>query len=133
MKRGMVMRYTISAAVGLLIMFFILCAKSVFTLTCAYGVMVALCDAFFVSGVLLSCAGLLLVCSNGGTFDMLVYGVQLLFVNIRRNPAERKYKDFAEYRKVKSVKKHNVGYLLLVGVIMICISILFLVLSYCFA
>ena len=74
-----------------------------------------LSDAFFVPGILAVCFGLLIVASNGGTFDMLAYGVRTLFRLFRKDPKDRKYGGFYEYRKARQEKKRTFWYLVIVG------------------
>ena len=86
-----------------------------------------LSDSFFVSGVLLTGAGLLLFVSNNGMFDMLSYGITTFFVARKKNVKERKYKDYYEYKQAKSEKKRSCAYLLIVGLTFIAIAALCLI------
>ena len=72
-------------------------------------------NAFAVPGILAVCFGLLIVASNGGTFDMLAYGVTSLFRLFKRDPLDRKYGNFYEYRKAKQEKKRDFWYMVIVG------------------
>ncbi len=90
-----------------------------------------LSDAAFLSGVLLTGAGLLLFCANGGLFDMFAYGAVLLVCTFKRNVRDRKYRDFYEYREVrKANRKGGFGFLLLVGVFFLVLATIFLMLYY---
>lgn len=124
------LRYAIALAVGLLIALVVLLAKSVFTQTEATAVMRIMSDAFFLSGVILTAAGLLLFVSAGGAFDMIAYGFRMLFVILRRDLSKRKYKDYYEYRQARQGKKRSIAYLLIVGLFLLALAALFLILFY---
>ena len=89
-----------------------------------------LCDGFFVPGVVILGFGLLVVASNGGTFDMIVYGTKKFFDLFRRNAYKRVNETFYEYKKAKSDKKIEFLYMIITGLVFIAISIIFLVLYY---
>lgn len=125
-----VYKYLITVAVGLVITFIALLARDIFNLTATVDFMKAFCDAFFVSGVVLVCVGGLVFVSNGGVFDMITYGVKNLFWLFKKNPADRKYKDFYEYREAMKEKKRSYGYMVIVGLAYIAVSLIFLALYY---
>lgn len=125
-----VYKYLITAAFGAVLAFIVLLLKDVFHLSQTVDVMKALCDGFFVSGVLIACFGGLVFASNGGVFDMITYGVKNLFWLFKKNPADRKYKDFYEYREAMKEKKRSYGYMVIVGLAYIAVSLIFLALYY---
>lgn len=125
-----VYKYLITAAFGAVLAFIVLLIKDVFHLSQTVDVMKALCDGFFVSGVLIACFGGLVFASNGGVFDMITYGVKNLFWLFKKNPADRKYKDFYEYREAMKEKKRSYGYMVIVGLAYIAVSLIFLALYY---
>ena len=125
-----VYKYLITAAFGAVLAFIVLLIKDVFHLSQTVDVMKALCDGFFVSGVLIACFGGLVFASNGGVFDMITYGVKNLFWLFKKNPADRKYKDFYEYREAMKEKKRSYGYMVIVGLAYITVSLIFLALYY---
>lgn len=86
-----------------------------------------LCDAFFVPGVLAVCFGLLVVASNGGTFDMLSYGVRSLFRLFKKDPLDRKYGGFYEYRKSRQKDKRSFWYLVIVGSAYVFVAVVLLI------
>lgn len=126
MKKAL-LRYGITFAVGLLLAFFAALIQGVFAQTETVALMKVLCNSFFASGVLIACVGLLVVATEGGAFDMLAYAVVLIFDGLRRDVSKRKYKDFYEYKQAKKEKKRSFGFLLIVGVIFIAISLVFLI------
>ncbi len=124
-------KYIITITIGLIIAFLIMVLKSIFKQDNARDVMHILTDAFFVSGVLITGYGLLVVSSNGGTFDMLVYGVSKFFNMFRKDMKKEKYKSFYEYRLVKAEEgKNEFWYLVFIGVGFIVVSLIFLAFYY---
>ena len=71
--KKIILRYSITFGVGLIIALVIMLSKSIFSQDNAKNVHHILTDAFFVPGVVICGYGLLVMASNGGTFDMLVY------------------------------------------------------------
>lgn len=121
-------RYLITTGVGMLIVLLIVLMKNGFTETDVEIAMQIWCDAFFVSGVFLTCGGLIVVASNGGVFDMLGYAVSLLWYTFKSSKVERKYKTFYDYREARKDRKRSVSYVLIVGLAMLAISVVFLIL-----
>lgn len=128
-----VYKYLITAAVGIVLTLIVLLIKDVFHMSQTVDVMKTLCDGFFVSGILIACFGGLVFASNGGVFDMLTYGLKHLVWVFKKNPADRKYKDFYEYREAMKEKKRSFGYMVIVGIALIAISLIFLAIYYKFA
>lgn len=123
-----VYRYLITTGVGMLIVLLIVLMKNGFTETDVEIAMQIWCDAFFVSGVFLTCGGLIVVASNGGVFDMLGYAVSLLWHTFKSSKVERKYKTFYDYREARKDRKRSVSYVLIVGLALLAISVVFLIL-----
>ena len=123
-----VYRYLITTGVGMLIVLLVVLMKNGFTETDVEIVMQIWCDAFFVSGVFLTCGGLIVVASNGGVFDMLGYAVSLLWYTFKSSKVERKYKTFYDYREARKDRKRSVSYVLIVGLALLAISVVFLIL-----
>ena len=116
-------RILITLVIGLVFVFMVAASKEVFKETEAKVIFHILSDSFFAVGVVITGFGLLVVASNGGAFDMLSYGVSTFFSFFRRSKA-RKYADFYEYRVDKKKNKHNFGFLLIAGSIIIVIAII---------
>ena len=86
-----------------------------------------LTDATFVSGVLIFSVGVLVVASNGGAFEMLVYGVRRFISLFQKDVNKIKFKTFYDYHVYKSSEpRHSFAYLLVVGAAFIAISGIFL-------
>ena len=128
--KKIILRYSITFWVGLIIALVIMLSKSIFSQDNAKNVHHILTDAFFVPGVVICGYGLLVMASNGGTFDMLVYGVKRLFSLFQKDINKVKYKTFYDYRVAKQETKNPFGYLVIVGLIFIGVSMVFLILYY---
>ncbi len=130
-RSSSLLRYIVTAAVGLIAAVAIMFSKSVFSQSEVKTVLQILSDAFFIPGVCIAGVGLIVFASHGGAFDMLVYGVRLIFTVFRRKE-DRKYKDFYEYKQSKEGKKESVAFMLIIGVAMIAAACVFLILYYHF-
>ena len=84
-----------------------------------------LCDCFTVPGLVLVFVGLLVVCSNGGTFDMLGFGVKKFFGLFKK---ESDKQTFYEYRQNKLANRRSFWYLLVVGGVFVAAAVIFLIL-----
>ena len=123
------LKYVITICVGLVFAALII-FPSVFNQETAADVYEVLVNAFFVPGVLIFGFGLLVLASNGGTFDMLVYGTKK-FVDLFRKPQHRKITDtFYDYRKAKQEHPGEFGYMILTGLGFIIVSLILLVFYY---
>jgi len=122
-KHPKLWQYLISFVVGAAIAFGVFYAKDLFVQTGLSEIYKILSDGFFVSGVLLGGIGLLVFGSNGGTFDMLVYGVQSVVSLVY--PDARKHDTFYDYRMARSRRRSSFAFLLLVGLFYIALALLF--------
>ena len=118
-------KYLITAAVGLLMVGAIIWSKDLFAQTAPAAVFHILCDAFFVPGVVIFAAGVLVFSSNEGTFDIFVYGVSS-FVDMFRKKSQKKYNTFFDYRESREELKLPFGFLLLTGALFIAVSLVML-------
>jgi hypothetical protein len=125
-----IIRYLITLGIGLAIILIIILSKRIFGMNDPKMVYKALTDAFFTAGVLIFGFGLLIVASNGGTFEMLTYGVQKMFDLFRRDLTNVKHKTFYDYHLAKQDSKLQFFYLIAVGLFYIGLSFLFLWLYY---
>ena len=107
--------YIIAAAVLAAITVLVGWARGGFADTDVRSLLGDWCDAFFVPGILGVCFGLLVLASNGGAFDMLVYGMKRFFELFRKDPIDRKYGSFYEYQQARKDKKRSFLYLIIVG------------------
>ena len=88
-------------------------------------------DSFFAVGVITAMIGLLIFVSNGGVFDMLIYGVYRFITLFKKDHMKVKYQTFYDYRVAKAErKKSSFLFLVIVGALFVGISMIFLVLWY---
>lgn len=120
--------YIITFAAGAAVAVAVLVSRGTFVQTNIVTVYRDLCDAFFIPGVIIACMGALVFASNGGTFDMLAYGVRKLFDLFKRDVLDVKYRTFYDYRKAQQEKKRSFGFMLVVGCVFIAVAAVFLVL-----
>jgi hypothetical protein len=59
--------------------------------------------------------------ANGGTFDILTYGMSS-FVDLFRTQSKKKYATFYDYRVSREEKKLPFGFLLICGLIFLVIA-----------
>jgi len=88
-----------------------------------------LSDGFAIPGLLLTCSGLLLIISNEGTFDGISWGLQFAIktlIPFGRLKKQESYGDFVEKRRGQKVK--GFGFVFIVGVVNLIISIIFMIL-----
>lgn len=87
-----------------------------------------LCDAFAVPGIVMLCFGLLVWATNGGVFNMLAFGVIKLIDLFKKDLTKVKYRTYYDYQKSKSENKRPVLSYLIVGTIFTLIAVIFLIL-----
>lgn len=122
--------YIITFIVGLFMIFGILLAKDIFQVKGKEEIYHILTDAIFVPGVLITGYGILVMANNEGAFDMLTYGVIKLFDLFKRDLTKVKHRTFYDYRQAKRDSKNDFGYLIIVGVSFIVVSLIFYYLYY---
>ena len=89
--------------------------------------MFILCNATFVVGILCAGFGLLVVASNGGAFEMFVYGMRRFISLFQKDVNKIKFQTFYDYHVYKSSEpKRSFWYLIIVGVVFLGLSGLFL-------
>ena len=114
-------RYLITLLIGFGVVALFLWSKDILAQTEIVDVFHILCDAFFVVGFLITAAGLLVLSSNEGTFDMLIYGTKA-FLDMFRKNSIKKYDSFYDYRMARSETKLPFGFLLICGLFFLAIS-----------
>lgn len=121
-----VIKYLIPVALGVAVVLMILTSKGAFVKT-GKGLISDLCDAFFVSGAILTGVGALIFVTNGGAFDMLAFGVRKLFDLFKKDLTKVKYRTFYDYRQAQKEKNRSFIHLLLIGVAFLLVSIVFFI------
>ena len=89
--------------------------------------MYILTNSTFVVGIVCAGFGLLVVASNGGAFEMFVYGMRRFFSLFQRDVNKVKFKTFYDYHVYRSSEpKRSFAYLLIVGGAFLALSGVFL-------
>lgn len=123
--KSLIIKALIAVAIGFLITLAVFFLNGIFNATTLIEIFKKLSDGFFVPAVLLIGGGLLVFCSNEGTFDMLIFGAGRLFSVFIPNPNRKSYLEFKESRKDK---KREFLYLILAGAVHLLLSIIFFLL-----
>ena len=114
-------KYGITLLAGFAIVALILFGKDFFSQTDLEVIFHILSDAFFVSGVVITAVGLLVFSSNEGTFDMLVYGMDV-FADFFRKKSRKKAPTYYDYKEMKAGKKIRFGFLVISGLFFLAIA-----------
>ena len=120
-------RYLIAFAVLSVFAVLVAWARGAFATTDRKVLLSALCDAFSVPGVLGISFGMLIVVSNGGAFDIFAYAIRSIFLLFKKDPLDRKYGGYHEYRQAQQEKKRTFWYLIIVGAVFLAVGIALLV------
>ena len=118
-------KYLVTLLIGFLVVGAVLLLRDVFSMTEAAAIFHTLTDAFFVSGVLITSAGVIVFTSNEGAFDMLAYGLSS-FMDMFRKSEKKKYDSFYDYKESKADKKTGFGFLLICGAFFLIVSFVML-------
>lgn len=90
-----------------------------------------LTNGCFSIGVVAVGLGLLVMASNGGAFDFIVYGIRRFISLFQKDINKIKYKTYYDYHMAKEGReKKSFLYMVFVGLFFIGLSLLFLVLYY---
>ncbi len=122
--------YLITTIIGILFFIAIISMKNIFEKNTSTEIFHVLTDATFVPGLVLFGFGLLVLAYNAGTFDMLAYGMRMLFGKFFRNISDRKYKTFYDYKTAVHEEKKQCGYLIIVGLAFLGLSLIFLMIYF---
>lgn len=122
-----ILEYSITFFICALLSFILLVVKGVFENPETKALMHYFVDSFFVSGILCLAFGLLVLASNGGAFDLIIYGVTRFFSLFKRDPTKVKYKTYYDYHIARAErKKTEFLFLIIVGSIYVIASMVFL-------
>ncbi len=122
------LQYLVLALCNAGIVLLVLFAEGSFSKT-GVPLLTDLSSGFFAASAMTIGLGLLIFCTNGGTFDMIAFGVIKLFDLFKKDLTKVKYRTFYDYRKAQQEKKRNYGHYLVVGGVMVVCCVLFLILS----
>ena len=123
------LKYGITTIIGLAFAALIIFGGDVLNQESTKDVIELVVNGFFVPGVVIFGIGLLVVASNGGTFDMINFGVKKFFGYFKREDKQVK-QTFYEYRKLKLENQKSYGFFLTVGIFLTLISLVFLYFYY---
>ena len=127
-----VRKYGILIFILILFSFAVLAIKNTWYLDDAKDIIGDISDAFTVPGIMFIGAALLVVCSNGGAFDMMVYGVKsALSTMFKKDIKDRKYQNFGDYRIAKAQNPAPYKHLLICGTVYFLIGVIFFVIYSC--
>lgn len=119
--------YVITFAILAVMVVLVGWARGGFVETTTKMLLSAWCDAFFVPGVLGMGFGLLIVVSNGGAFDILAYATRRLFGFFKKDPIDRKYRTYYDYKQSRKDKKRSFWYLIIVSSAYLLVAVVLLV------
>ena len=119
------LQYGITTVVLAACSILIMISKDLFTQTNLKEIYKILTDSFFVPGTVAVCFGLLIVASNEGTFYIFTYGMQSFINLFKRDRSKMKYKTYYDYKEAMSDNKKPYGFILLVGLVFVAISLIF--------
>ena len=122
MKKGII-RYLITIVVGLLMAWAFVASRNLFEQTELDVIFQILCDGFFVPGVFITAAGLIVFTSNHGAFDLLSYGLKS-FVDMFKRRDINIRETFYDYKAKKEGKKTGFGFLLICGLFFLALSLI---------
>ncbi len=122
------LKYLITAAVGLIVVFAVCWLKGVFQAEEARTVVRIVCDAFTFVGLLLVCFGFLTVLNKAGAFDGLAYSMKSL-VRVFRNYRgdDESSKSYYDYKKAASEKRKRAWHLVIVGAGFLVVAIILVI------
>ena len=125
------LQYSITTGVCAIITFVLLIIKGVFNNPETKELMKYFTDSFFAVGIICAAFGLLVFASNGGAFDMLVYGVYRFLTLFKKNHTDVKYQTYYDYHIAKAErKKTEFLFMVIVGLLFVGISMIFLIFWY---
>lgn len=128
-RKSLIIKYSVSFAVGACISFIIFLIKDLFSQTVPRLIFSILCDGFFITSALMLGGGLLAICFNQGAFDGISYSFYTLFVT--HNWSTTKFEDrksFVQYREDRAEKRGKAPiFLFIVGAIFLVAAIVMLV------
>lgn len=117
--RSYIVAFTIGAVIALAVCLF----KDIFAAENAIARVSILSDAFFTSGVCIGSAGVLVLISNEGNFDILSYGIKIIRNMWKKADSQRQIeKDLFEYRMAKHAERKGTRHLIVVGVVYLLLS-----------
>ncbi len=122
--------YIICFICGVAILLTTLLFKGTFVQEDSTIVIKDLTDCFFFTSVYLIGYGLLVVVSNEGFFDGLVYTGKKIVLRFRPMEERKLVQSYFEYKQSVKDQKTEYGFILIVGSVFLVLSIIFLIIYY---
>lgn len=116
-------------AVGAVMFFCAALIRGLFGLTDYREIMRGLCDGFSAAGLILMLVGLIIVCSNGGAYDIMGFAARKFF-SVFKKAENRSRETYAEYRERKSANKRSFVEFFIVGGVYFAVGMAFLIAYY---
>ena len=128
MNQNTIKKHAVCLGVGIAAAFLVAAARGLFSADVKAAVLLCLTDGCFVASVLFLGVGLLMFSADGGTFDMLAYGVKSVFSVFLPAQKRKNRESFYDYRQRKRAKKKPVAPFLVSGAALLLLSLLFFLL-----
>ena len=125
-----ILKYVIPSIIAIGLFFLVFSIRKGFETTDQKELYKYLCDATFVPGIAFIGVGLLVITSNGGVFDMLIFGVMKLFSVFKKDPTDVKYRTFYDYKVAMEDHKTPYAQFMIIGAVFGIASVIFLLLYY---
>lgn len=122
-----VLRYCVTAVIVSVITVIFLLIFGAFWKTDPRENLRAWVDGFFASGLLTICFGLLVLCTNGGAFDFIIYGVSRFFSLFQKDVNKVKYRTYYDFHEAKRGRHYSFVYIIVVGGVFLLVSLILLI------
>ena len=126
-----VLKYGITIVIGLLIAIGVCDLQNIFSVLEPLRICKILCNAFFISGILLLGVGILVFISKEGMFDGMSYyaGRFMLLFSPKYDEKRKTVLSYYEYKKAKN-RETGSSFILITGLGFLAVSLVFLGLFY---
>lgn len=126
-----ILQYSITFGVCTLLTFAYIAIGGIFSLNEIKETLKLLVDGFFSIGIISLCFGLLVICSNNGAYDLIVYGFVRFASLFRKDSNAIKYHTYFDYHTAKQEEEdRSFDYFLIVGGFFILVSLIILIFWY---
>lgn len=126
-----ILQYSITFGVCALLTFAYIAIGGIFSSTELVETLRILVNGFFSIGIISLCFGLLVICSNNGAYDLIVYGMVRFISLFKKNPNSIKYHTYFDYHTAKQAEEdRSFAYFLIVGGFYILVSLVILIFWY---
>lgn len=125
-----IIKYTTLTAVAVAIALCTSLIQDLYGMTAVADIMRGLCNCFSVPGMIFILVGLIVVCSNGGAYDIMGFAARKFF-SVFRSAEHRSKETYREYRERKNGEKRAFWGFFIVGGIFFAVGMTFLIAYYC--